>query len=132
MARRYFTFRRGTDYDDGTAKTLSENVGYILLGMAGVLGICAFIVSIFILRRGKLYRRLKPNARPRRWVLISLVVLFAVFALWFPMWVFWPDLLITRILTGLFLITFVAVGFALRAFSGWIDGLVIRKGWQLR
>jgi hypothetical protein len=111
---------------------LSETGQFMVLGFLALLGSAAFILSILLLRRGKLYRRLSPKARPRRWVLISLVVLFAIFAVWFPVWFFWPDLLITRILTGLFLITFVAVGFALRAFSGWIDRLVIRKGWQLR
>jgi hypothetical protein len=59
-------------------------------------------------------------------------VLFAVFLVWFPVWITWPHLLISRILTALFGITFAVVGLALRGFSGLIDRIVIRKGWQLR
>ena len=111
---------------------LSPTGQFIVLGLVALLGISAVIVSISLLRRGKLYRRLKPEARPRRWVLISLLVLFAVFVVWFPVWITWPDLLISRLLTGLFAITFAAVGLALKWLGRLIDQMVIRRGWQLR
>src|SRR5215469_15642680 len=31
-----------------------------------------------------------PDARPRRWVLISMLVLFLIFLVWFPLWMTWP------------------------------------------
>ena len=111
---------------------LSETGQIIVIGLVALLGISAVIASISLLRRGKLYHRLKPQARPRRWVLISVLVLFAVFVVWFPVWIIWPDLLISRILTMLFGITFAAVGLSLKWFSGVIDHIVKRKGWQLR
>src|SRR5215470_4554735 len=111
---------------------MSETAGYILLGFAGAFGIGAVIVSILLLQRGKLYHRLSPEARPRRWVLISLLFLFVVFLVWFPIWIIWPKLLISRFLTLLFAITFAAVGLSLKWLGGLIGWLVERKGRQLR
>jgi hypothetical protein len=41
-----------------------------VLALIVMLGIAAVWLSISILCRGKLYRRLEPEARPRRWVAI--------------------------------------------------------------
>jgi hypothetical protein len=89
-------------------------------------------LSASILLRGKLYHRLKPEARPRRWVLISLLFLFAVFALWFPVWITWPNALVSRVLLALFGITFFLVGMTLKWWTPLVDSYVKRKGWQLR
>jgi hypothetical protein len=99
--------------------------------MAG-FAITAVAVSVLILRRGKLYHRLKPETRPRRWVLIFLLFLLAVFVVWFPVWITWPQALVSRLLTGLFGITFAVVGLTFKWFSPLVDSYITRKGWPLR
>jgi hypothetical protein len=104
----------------------------ILFALLGALAITAVTASIVILRRGKLYHRLKPESRPRRWVLISMLTLCGVFIIWFPVWMIQPHALVSRVLTGLFAITFVVIGMAYKWFRRLIDGYVERKGWRLR
>jgi len=104
----------------------------IALGLLVGTGAIAAALSIVILRRGKLYHRLSPEARPRRWVLILLLILIAVFLVWFPVWMTWPHALISRFLTGLFGITFGVVTLTFKWLSPFVDGYIRRKGWQLR
>ncbi len=111
---------------------LSRTGTIIVLSLLVGLGISAIVLSIIILHRGKLYHQLNPEARPRRWVLVFLLVLFAVFITWFPVWMTWPHALISRFLTGLFGITFGAVGLTFKWFSKLVDEYVLRKGWPLR
>lgn len=74
----------------------------IVLGLLVLLGIAAVWLSVAMLRRGELYGRLKPEGRPRRWVLFCLLTLLVVFVIWFPVWIAWPGALISRFLTLLF------------------------------
>ena len=111
---------------------LSDTGAAIVLALIMVLGISAVAVSISILRRGKLYHRLNPETRPRRWVLISLLFLSAVFIVWFPVWTRWPHALISRVLTGLFGITFAGVLLTFKWFSRVVDRYIQRRGWPLR
>ena len=111
---------------------LSESASIFVFAFVGGFAISAVILSIVILRRGKLYHRLKPEARPRRWVLYSLLFLFAVFAVWFPAWMTWPHALISRLLAGLFGFTFGVVGLTFRWFSGVVDWYFMRRGWPLQ
>jgi O-antigen/teichoic acid export membrane protein len=111
---------------------LSRTGGIIVLSLVAGLGIAAVVLSIIILRRGKLYHRFSPEARPRRWVLISLLVLFSVFVIWFPIWITWPKALISRLLLGLFGATFFVVGVTLRWLSPLVEACVKRRGWHLR
>ena len=104
----------------------------IEIGILGGLAACALSASIVVLRRGRYYGALRPQSRPRRWVLFSMLLLIAVFIVWFPVWFFWPGALIARILTGLFGIVFAVVCLALRWFSPLIDRFIERKGWSLR
>jgi hypothetical protein len=110
---------------------LSQNGTVIVLGLLIVLGIVVVWLAITILWRGKLYLRLKPDARPRRWVVISLLALFAVFMIWFPVWMTWPHAIVSRFLTLLFGITFAVFALASR-FPSLIDSYIKRKGWPLR
>jgi len=110
----------------------SDTGAAILLALMLGLGISVVAASISILRRGRLYHRLNPEARPRRWVLISLLFLFAVFIVWFPVWMRWPHALISRVLTGLFGITFLGVALTFKWFSRIVDGYIQRRGWPLR
>src|ERR1700676_545299 len=103
----------------------------VLLLLVG-LGVAAVSLSIAIARRGKLYRGLEPEARPRRWVLMAVLTLMAVFLLWFPVWMLWPHSLVGRVLTLLFGVTFFIVGMTLKWFSGFVDWYVKRRGWRLR
>ena len=111
---------------------LSVNAARAVLALMLLLGLGAIGLSISILRRGRFYHWLKPDSRPRRWVLILMLGLFAVFVIWFPVWMIWPHALISRVLTLLFAVTW-GIGFlTLRWFSGLVDRLVQRKGWSLR
>lgn len=105
---------------------------FIVLGLLVVLAIPVVWLSVTILLRGQLYHRLKPNARPRRWVLISLLALFLVFLVWFPVWMTWPNALISRLLLGLFGVTFFVVGMTIKWLTPLVDSYVKRKGWPLR
>jgi|SRR5215472_19161648 len=111
---------------------LSPNGASVVLGLLVALGIAAVWLSIAILLRGKLYHRLEPDARPRRWVLISLLALFLVFVIWFPVWITWPHALISRFLTLLFGILFAIVGLTFKWFAPLVDAFFKRKGWPLR
>jgi hypothetical protein len=111
---------------------LSHIGAAIVLALVGVLGISAVVLSIVILRRGKFYHRLKPESRPRRWVLFSLLVLVGVFVVWFPTWMIWPRALISRILSGMFAVTFFVVGITYKWLWRPVDSYITRKGWQLR
>lgn len=111
---------------------LSPTGTNLVLGLLIGSGAVAVGLSIAMLRRGKLYHRLNPEARPRRWVLISLIVLIAVFVVWFPVWMTWPHALISRLLLGLFGITFAIVGLTFKWLSPLVDGYITRKGWPLR
>ena len=94
--------------------------------------ISAVVLSIMILSRGKLYERLSPETRPRRWILISVLVLFAIFVIAFSVWMMWPDALVSRVLLGAFGVAFFLVGFTIRLLTPQVDAYVKRKGWQLR
>ena len=97
-----------------------------------LLAVAAISASVNVLVRGRIYRRLKPESRPRRWVLLALLVLFAVFAVWFPVWMTWPHSLAAKTLTLTFAIVFGVVGLALRWFTAIVDLFVQKRGWPLR
>lgn len=103
----------------------------VLLALVA-LAVLSVSVSVAILRRGKLYESLRPESRPRRWVLASLLILFAVFVLWFPIWMIWPSAPISRVLTVLFGLVFFVVGITLKWFTLLVDWFVKRRGWPLR
>jgi hypothetical protein len=111
---------------------LSDTGTIIVVSLVVGLGISAVVLSITMLRRGKLYHRLSPEARPRRWVLISLLVLFAVFVIWFPVWMTWPNALISHLLLGLFAVTSFVVGITIKWLGPLVDAYVRRRGWHLR
>jgi hypothetical protein len=111
---------------------LSHTGTIIVISLVVGLGISAVALSIIILRRGKLYHRLKSEARPRRWILISLLLLFAEFVIWFPLWITWPNALISRLLLGLFGVTFFVVGMTFKWLTPLVDSYVKRRGWPLR
>ena len=111
---------------------LSYTGTIIVISLVVGLGISAVVLSIIILRRGKLYHRLRPEARPRRWILISLLFLFAVFVIWFPVWMTWPNALISRLLLGLFGVAFFVVAMTIKWLTPLVDSYVKRRGWPLR
>jgi uncharacterized membrane protein YcfT len=97
-----------------------------------LLAVVAVSVSVNVLMRGRVYQWLKPESRPRRWVLFALLFLFAVFVLWFSVWMTWPQSHVARALTFSFGIAFLAVGLTLRWFAAAVDLFVKRRGWPLR
>ena len=111
---------------------LSTSGTFAALGLLVVLGLATVWLSISLLWRGKLYQRLKPEARPRRWVLLSLLALLLIFVVWFPLWITWPDALISRVLLLLFGVSFGIVGVTFKWLAPFVDAYIERKGWPLR
>src|SRR5262245_48571375 len=103
---------------------LSQTGAVIVIGLVIAAGISAVVLSVCFLRRGKLYHRVRPESHPRRWVLFSLVFLFVVFATWFPVWMMWPNALISRLLLVLFAATFFMMGMMLKWLSPLVDAYV--------
>jgi drug/metabolite transporter (DMT)-like permease len=103
----------------------------IPLGLLIGLGIAAVSVSAAILSKGKLYHRLKPESRPRRWVLIWSLALFLIFIIWFPVWITWPRAPVSLLLTALFGVSLFAYGLTLKWFAHLVDAYVKSKGWPL-
>jgi hypothetical protein len=91
-----------------------------------------FSVSVNILKRGRLYHQVKPESRPRRWVVFSMLSLLAIFLLGFPIWMIWPHALFSKILTLAFGVTYFVVGLTLKWFSGLVDFFIEKMGWPLR
>lgn len=104
----------------------------LVLACFGLLATIAVTTSILILARGRFYHSLKPDSRPRRWVLFSLLFLFGVFLVWFPIWYLWPHSLVARVLLFLFSVTFFCVGMSLKWFGPFIDRVIKRSGRPLR
>jgi hypothetical protein len=115
-----------------SGKTHNDHaVAGFMVGIA-FLVVCTLWTSISVLRRGRVYQWLRPELRPRRWVLILLLIDFAVFCAWFPVWIVWPHALISRALLLVFCVVFFVVGMTLRWFSPFVDRLMKKAGWQLR
>lgn len=88
--------------------------------------------AISILRRGNVYHWLRPEHRPRRWVLVAVLQLFAVFCAWFPVWMCRPEAFISRLLLLSFSVDFFITGITLKWFTPFVDRLVQRRGLKLR
>jgi len=97
-----------------------------------MLAVASVTVALNILLKGRIYEHLKPQSRPRRWVLVSMLLLFTVFAVWFPVWMSRPQSGIAKLLTVVFGLVFFVVGMALKWFTPSVDRYVQRKGWPLR
>ena len=97
-----------------------------------ILAVASIAASLDILFRGKLYRSLNPNSRPRRWVLLALLICLALTFVWLPIFIVWPHSLIARALTVCWISVFISVTFTLKWLSGVVDQWIERKGWQLR
>jgi uncharacterized membrane protein len=65
-------------------------------------------------------------------VLISVLVLFAIFVISISVWAMWPDALVSRVLLGVFGVAFFVVGLTIRLLTEQVDAYVERRGWQLR
>ena len=113
---------------------VSQNVlpTYVALLALILLAIATVSVLLNLLLRGSLYRRLKPQARPRRWVLFFLLTDFVAFAVWFPIWMMWPKSLLAKTLTLVFGVVFGMIGLTFKWGGGFMDMLYERKGWPLR
>jgi hypothetical protein len=107
-------------------------MSYVVLVALAVLAALAVSASVLLLLKAHFYYSIKPANRPRRWVLLTLLVLFGVFLSWFPIWFLWPHSLPARVLTVMFTITWAVVLVALRWFSPLIDWAIKRRGKSLR
>ena len=104
----------------------------IVFSCLTALAVVVISTSIALLRRGRFYHWLAPDSRPRRWVLILLLAEFAIFLLWFPIWMAWPDALVSKTLLVIWAICWGIGLLVLKWFSGLIDLWIRRKGWPLR
>jgi len=107
-----------------------SNKMVIALATLVLLAICSVWTSISVLMRGRVYLWLSPERRPRRWVLICLMQLFAVFCLWFPVWMGSPRAVFSKALTLLFGIDFFVTGMIVKWFTPFVDRMVVRRGWS--
>jgi hypothetical protein len=91
-------------------------------------------VSINILLRGRIWQRLKPSSRPRRWVLIWLLISLFLTFVWLPVFVERPDTQLAKVLTVLWAISFIGMGlvFKFPPLSSAVDMIFERNGWPLR
>jgi hypothetical protein len=105
---------------------------WVALATLALLAVCAVWTSVSVLARGRVYLWLRPKRRPRRWVLICLMQLFAVFCLWFPVWIERPQAVFSKALTLLFGIDFFVSGIVLKWLTPLVDRFVVHKGWSLR
>jgi hypothetical protein len=96
------------------------------------LAIVSVSVSINILLRGRIWQRLKPASRPRRWVLILLLLSFVVTLIWLPVFVLYPHTSIARALTGVWGLAFGGTCLTLKWLAGIVDVFYQRRGWPLR
>jgi hypothetical protein len=99
-----------------------------------LLTVVSVAVSINILLRGRIWRRLKPNTRPRRWVLIWLLVSLFLTFVWLPVFVARPGSQLAKVLTIVWAIVFIGMGlvFKLPLLASTVDMIFERKGWPLR
>lgn len=105
-----------------------------LVSFLAILAVASIAASLDILFRGELYRSLKPNSRPRRWVMVVLLLSLATTFVWLPVFLMWPHAVITRVLTVFWGTIFFSVTLTLRFewLSGAVDQWITRRGWQLR
>jgi hypothetical protein len=102
------------------------------MNAAVAFAVLSISISVIILARGRFYHWLKPESRPRRWVLFSMLVLFGIFLIWFALWMLLPQSVITRAITLVFGVTFFVIATAIKWFIPLVDRFVKRRGWSLR
>lgn len=113
-----------------TDKTLSRP--WAIVVPLAVLAVCTVWTSMSILCRKRVYDWLRPETRPRRWVLIVLMQLFAIFCILLLVGFIFRDTWITQILFFLFAIDFAMTLMTLKWFAPLMDRFVTHRGWDLR
>src|SRR5262245_1663031 len=98
-----------------------ERPAYAALGALPLLAMSAVWTASSLLRRGHVYQWLRPESRPRRWVLYILLAMFGVFVVWFPVWMTWPESVVAKALTFLFVVVFCGGGLTFKWLSGLVD-----------
>ena len=74
----------------------------LVVAFLGLLALCVTVASILILSGGKLYHKIPPKSRPRRWLVGIFFSYFVVFCLWFPFWFFYPHSVISKVVNLVF------------------------------
>src|SRR5438105_2462247 len=103
------------------------------LGVVGALLIavgCIVAVCVQLLRRGRVYRKLPAESRPRRWVIALMLTYLLIFCGWFPIWLIWPHAFISRALLLLLGLATLVVGVTAR-FHRFVD-YTIEESHRLR
>lgn len=111
-----------------------DNATIAVLAFLLSLTLVSVAVSVNILLRGRIWQRLKPASRPRRWVLIWLLISLFLTFVWLPVFVARPGTQLAKGLTVVWAIVFIGMGlvFKLPLLSSVVDMLFERKGWPLR
>jgi hypothetical protein len=120
------SWRSGCDNSRVNSATLAALL--VLL----VLTVVSVSVSINILLRGRIWQHLKPASRPRRWVLVLLLVSLAMTVVWLPVFVFYPRAPVARVFTVVWGFTFGGTCLTLKWLAGIVDLFYKRRGWPLR
>jgi len=82
---------------------MNQSTGTVLvIAFLSLLAVFVTVASILILRGGKFYHRIPAKSRPRRWFVAIFFSYFVLFCLWFPVWMFYPRSMFSRILGFLF------------------------------
>jgi len=82
---------------------MNPSTGTVLvIAFLSLLAVFVTVASILILRGGKFYHRIPAKSRPRRWFVAIFFSYFVLFCLWFPVWMFYPRSMFSRILGFLF------------------------------
>ena len=88
---------------------------------------------LILLRKGPLYRSIKPTSRPRRWVLFLLLYLVVCVAGWLGVSALWPDSIPARIGLAFFVIPLALFGILTKwGLTPIVDKWIERRGWPLR
>ena len=77
---------------------MNQSTGTVLvIAFLSLLAVFVTVASILILRGGKFYHRIPAKSRPRRWFVAIFFSYFVLFCLWFPVWMFYPRSMFSRI-----------------------------------
>ena len=102
-----------------------DNATVAVLAFLLLLTMVSVAVSLNILLRGRIWQRLEPASRPRRWVLIWLLLSLFLTFVWLPVFVARPGTQLAKGLTVAWAIVFIGMGlvFKLPLLSSAVDML---------
>src|ERR1700685_2433787 len=74
----------------------------LAISFLGLLAVFVTVASIFILTGGKVYHKIPEKSRPRRWFVAIFFSYFVTFCVWFPIWFFYRQSVVSHVLSFIF------------------------------